>query len=147
MNGCEYGSRVFFFSNTQPVGFVLIKTCYPALCSPLAEKMCDRLQLRHESLDSVGSSRVYRYYLPVFQWCRDQLVQHKPESGAALVIGINAPQVRYEGKLLDKAYELFSDFFLKKKLEPVLEDHHRIQAHILALTTRVAGKLQLLPSL
>lgn len=72
---------------------MLTETFYPTLCSPLAEKMCDRLGLCHEKLDSVGSSRVYLYYLPVFQWCRDQLAGCKTESDVALVVGINAPQV------------------------------------------------------
>jgi D-glycerate 3-kinase len=47
------------------------------------------------SLPPAASSRIYRYYLPIFFWVRAQVDAHKKQGGASggpLVLGINAPQ-------------------------------------------------------
>lgn len=44
--------------------------------------------------------RIYRYYLPVFFWCRRQLEGHQAATAAGtspkrpLVVGMQAPQVK-----------------------------------------------------
>lgn len=66
-----------------------------------------------DNLDDVQRLRIFRYYLPVFFWCRRQLEEHKRAAGAdappaaPLVIGISAPQGSGKSTLVEQLELLF----------------------------------------
>ncbi|XP_057454242.1 D-glycerate 3-kinase, chloroplastic [Lotus japonicus] len=59
--------------------------------------LCQLFQLNELFLTVPQKIRVYHYYIPVFLWCEDQVVQHQAmaknkEDTPPLVIGFSAPQ-------------------------------------------------------
>ncbi|XP_066314750.1 D-glycerate 3-kinase, chloroplastic-like isoform X4 [Miscanthus floridulus] len=99
------------------------------------------LRLDERRLSEAEKARVYQFYIPVFLWCEDQVVEHRAKYDDGddippLVIGVSAPQGSGKTTLVSALDHLFQvagrksatlsidDFYLTAKEQNELRDRY-----------------------